>query len=109
MSEISQVIDVFWFSDGSSETAFRVSDEAPCPDGKCFADCGPGATPPCHKWHRDPIPLTALRQRARLTPRGSGEFEWQSPGARQALLALIEQDQKDGVEVGCSAAWRSRA
>lgn len=101
------MIDVKWFTDCESDTQFKVPDEGDCPSNRCYADCGPGARPPCLKWHRDPVPLTALRAKAHLTQVRTGEYQWQAPGEMQALLALIAQDSKDGLEVGCSAAYRA--
>ena len=101
-----QVIDVLWFDNNEDATTFTAPTTM-CPEGKCYADCGPAATPPCSAWHKDPIPLTSLRAAARLTRIEAGRFQWQSPGARQALLALVAQDRQDGVEVGCSAAWHA--
>lgn len=84
-------------------------DEGDCQRNLCYADCGPRAQTPCLKWHRDPVPLMALRAKAhlvRMRP-GPGEYTWQAPGERQTLFALIAQDRKDGLEVGCSASYRS--
>ena len=89
-----------------NDRVFRVEDDRTCPDGNFYADCGPVAG--CTAWHKDPVPLTALRQPARLTRAADGTFSVESPGAWQALLALLAQDRKDGIETGVSAAWRAR-
>lgn len=106
-----QVIDVMWYEkDGDGENYF-VPNENHCT--KCFADCGPCASPPCQLWHYDPLPLTALRGRVHLTRESNaGEsparFVWNAPGERQAIYALIANDRKSQIETGSSAASRAR-
>ena len=92
------MIDVKWFTDCESDTQFKVPDEGDCPSNRCYADCGPGARPPCLKWHRDPVPLTALRAKAHLTRTQvrTGEYQWQVPGEMQALLERSHRAGQQG-------------
>ena len=102
------MIDVMHYENGDDDRTYTVEDERVCPLGKCYADCGPRGPDDCRAWHKDPVPLTALRSPAHLTRTGDGEFEWNAPGERQAVFAIIAQDRHDGVEVGMSSAWRAR-
>ena len=89
-----QVIDVKWFTD--RDTQFKVPDEGDCERDLCYADCGPCAQTPCLKWHRDPVPLTALRAKAHLTQVRTGEYQWQVPGEMQALLERSHRAGQQG-------------
>lgn len=94
-----QVIDVKWFTD--RDTQFKVPDEGDCERDLCYADCGPRAQTPCLKWHRYPVPLTALRAKAHLTPVQPASTPGSHPvraldSGLEALCALIDRAGQKG-------------